>query len=112
MRRHSHAALDQIKLMGEFAIRIGDGEPVTLPPKVQALAAYLVLRGGGSVNREQVREMLWPDRGEEQARHSMRQALFVLRRDGFGSQDFVRSRDNALALLPQSAACDVLSCAR
>ena len=44
-------ALTQIKLMGEFELRIGDGEPVALPSKVQALAAYLVLQGGGGVNR-------------------------------------------------------------
>jgi DNA-binding SARP family transcriptional activator len=100
-------ALIQIKLMREFVLRIGDGEPVALPLKVQALAAYLALREGGAVNREQIRELLWPDRGEDQARHSLRQALFVLRRDGFGGQDAIRSRDNVIALPPENTACDV-----
>jgi two-component SAPR family response regulator len=85
-------ALAQIKLMGEFALGIGDGGRVVLPSKVQALVAYLALREGSPVKREVIRELLWPERGDDQARHSLRQALFVLRRDGFGGQDAVQSR--------------------
>ena len=62
--------LIQIKLMGEFALR--NGEAVVLPTKVQALLAYLTLTDGHPVKREVIRELLWPDRGEEQARHSLR----------------------------------------
>ena len=100
-------ALAQIKLMGEFALGIGDGGRVVLPSKVQALVAYLALREGSPVKREVIRELLWPERGDDQARHSLRQALFVLRRDGFGGQDAVQSRDNAISLLPRSVTCDV-----
>jgi DNA-binding SARP family transcriptional activator len=100
-------ALIQIKLMGEFSLRIGDREPAVLPSKVQALVAYLALQTGGAVKREFVRELLWPERGEEQARHSLRQALFVLRRDGFAGEDCLQSRDDAISLPPESAVCDV-----
>ncbi len=100
-------ALIQIKLMGEFALRAGDGEVVILPSKVQALLAYLALREGGPVKREAIRELLWPERGEDQARHSLRQALFVLRRDGFNGQDAIESRDNAISLRPAIADSDV-----
>ncbi len=100
-------ALTHIKLMGEFGLRNASGGDVALPSKVQALVACLALREGTSIRREAAGELLWPDRGEEQVRHSLRQALFVLRRDGFGGQDAIQSRDNAIALLPESAACDV-----
>ena len=99
--------LTKIKLMGEFALRIGDGDSVPLPSKVQALVAFLALQEGRPVKREVLRELLWPDRGEDQARHSVRQALFVLRRDGFGGRDAVRSSDNAISLILENAACDV-----
>ncbi len=96
-----------VKLLGAFLFRVGDGEPVALPLKAQALAAFLVLQGGHPVKREVVGELLWPDRGEDQARHSLRQALFVLRRDGFGGEDGIRSQDNALSLPQGAVACDV-----
>jgi DNA-binding SARP family transcriptional activator/tetratricopeptide (TPR) repeat protein len=100
-------ALTQIKLLGEFALRIGGGGVAILPSKVQALLAYLVLNQGSPVKREVLRELLWPERGEDQARHSFRQALFVLRRDGFGGREVIESRDNAISLLPESAVSDV-----
>ena len=65
------------------------------------------MRDGGPVNREQLRELLWPERGEDQARHSLRQALLVLRRDGFGGQDALVSRDGMLKLLAERVACDL-----
>jgi DNA-binding SARP family transcriptional activator/Tfp pilus assembly protein PilF len=100
-------ALTQIKLLGEFALRIGGGGVAVLPSKVQALLAYLMLRDGSPVKREVVRELLWPERGEDQARHSLRQALFVLRRDGFGGREVIETRDSAISLLPEGAVCDV-----
>jgi DNA-binding SARP family transcriptional activator/Tfp pilus assembly protein PilF len=98
-------ALIQIKLMGEFALR--DGKAIILPAKVQALLAWLMLTDGNPVKREVIRELLWPDRGEDQARHSLRQALFVLRRDGFAGREVIQSRDNAISLDPEIAACDL-----
>jgi DNA-binding SARP family transcriptional activator/TolB-like protein len=100
-------ASTRVQLIGEFVLRNGYGEPVALPSKVQALVAWLTLRAGNPVKREVACELLWPERGEDQARHSLRQALFVLRRDGFGGQEVIRSRDNAISLLPESATCDV-----
>ena len=97
--------LIHIKLMGEFALR--SSEAVVLPTKVQALLVYLTLTDGNPVKREVIRELLWPDRGEDQARHSLRQALFILRRDEFSGRDVVQSRDNAISLYPESATCDV-----
>jgi DNA-binding SARP family transcriptional activator/TolB-like protein/Tfp pilus assembly protein PilF len=97
--------LIQIKLLGEFALR--NGGAVVLPSKVQALLAWLTLTDGKPVKREVIRELLWPDRGEDPARHSLRQALFVLRRDGFGGREVVESRDNAISLQRDCTTCDV-----
>jgi TolB-like protein len=46
----------------------------------QALVAYLALAPGRCVPRTELAALLWPDRGEEQARASLRQELSVLRR--------------------------------
>jgi hypothetical protein len=46
----------------------------------QALVAYLALSPGRCAPRTELAALLWPDRGEEQARASLRQELSVLRR--------------------------------
>lgn len=57
-----------------------DGEPVTLSNrKAQALLVYLALTGLPR-SREHLATLLWGDRMDEQARGSLRQALFALRK--------------------------------
>ena len=48
--------------------------------KAQALLAYLALRPGEALCREKLMDLLWSDRGETQARTSLRQALTALRK--------------------------------
>jgi DNA-binding SARP family transcriptional activator len=93
--------------LGAFTLRIGDSDPVALPTKAQALTAFLALQGGRPVKREIISEWLWPDRGERQARNSLKQELYVLRRDGLAGQGITATPDNALILLPEQATCDV-----
>jgi DNA-binding SARP family transcriptional activator len=70
----------EIRILGGFAVRAG-GAPIDVPGrKVQALLARLARRPGEEVSRAALAAMLWPDRGEEQARGSLRQALATLRR--------------------------------
>jgi DNA-binding SARP family transcriptional activator/TolB-like protein/Tfp pilus assembly protein PilF len=101
------AALTYIKLLGGFALRIGDAEPVLLSSKAQALVAFLVLQEGRPVRRDIVSEMLWPDRGEQQVRNSMKQELYVLRRDGFRGADVIATTDGALSIPADRIASDV-----
>ena len=54
----------------------GGGSDIALPRKTQMLLAYLALEGGGGVPRDKLANALWADRGEEQARHSLRQCLY------------------------------------
>jgi DNA-binding SARP family transcriptional activator/TolB-like protein len=93
--------------MGEFSIRTENGGPVALPFKARALAAYLALQDGRAVKREVIGELLWPERGEQQSRNSLKQELYILRRDGFAGADVIGARDNALCLPPDSISCDV-----
>jgi DNA-binding SARP family transcriptional activator len=56
------------------------GRPVPLPPpKVQALLAYLAVRPGVAQPRQKLAVLLWGDAPAERARHSLRQALLLLR---------------------------------
>ena len=99
--------LPTIKLLGTFALLGRSDGVIALPLKTQALVALLALQKGRPVKREVISEWLWPDRGEKQARNSLKQALYVLRRDGFGEEDAVKAWDDTLALHPEDIACDV-----
>ncbi len=68
-------------LLGGFQARLASGPIFTLPTrKAQALLAYLALRPGQAHPRDKLAALLWGDTGEEQARHSLRQTLFALRK--------------------------------
>ena len=100
----------QLRLLGGFALYGGDGRPVALSSKkAAALLAYLCHHMDEPVSRSKVAAMLWSDRGEEQARSSLRQTLSVLRkaladRDG----EFIISSSQGLALDGRAIAVDAL----
>ncbi len=69
------------RLFGGFEARLSTGPPLILPTKkAQALLAYLALRPGQPHPRDKVAALLWGDKEEEQARHSLRQAISTLRK--------------------------------
>ncbi|MGE0724425.1 MAG: BTAD domain-containing putative transcriptional regulator [Alphaproteobacteria bacterium] len=69
-----------IRLLGGLEIRGADGGAVRFPTRKTALlVAILALAGPAGMRREAVAELLWPDRGEAQARGSLRQALAAIR---------------------------------
>jgi TolB-like protein len=70
-----------IRLLGGFAAHLASGAPVpSIGRKAQALLAYLALAPGTPHAREKLTALLWSDRGEAQARSSLRQALSELRK--------------------------------
>src|SRR6059036_2767431 len=70
-----------ISLLGEFSLRRGNMPLPRLPlQKSEHLLAYLVLRPGQMVSREQLAGILWPDADEEAARTSLRRALSTVHR--------------------------------
>jgi TolB-like protein len=70
-----------ISLFGGFEARLGSGEMLPLKGrKTQALVGYLALTPGKRHTRDELVALLWSDRGERQARSSLRQSLSELRK--------------------------------
>ncbi|HSE78747.1 MAG TPA: tetratricopeptide repeat protein [Alphaproteobacteria bacterium] len=72
----------KLQVLGGFRLWRADGSSVdTLGRKEQALLVYLALHDGRPQTRDRLANILWSDRGEPQARHSLRQSLTALRRE-------------------------------
>ncbi len=70
----------RLNLLGGFALEFGDGGKLNLPTrKDRLLLAYLALKAGQPQPREKLAGLLWGDRGEVQARDSLKQALAGIR---------------------------------
>ena len=70
----------RLAVLGSFAFGARDGAALALPTrKDRLLLAYLALSGGVAQDRSRLAGLLWGDRGEVQARDSLRQSLAALR---------------------------------
>jgi WD40 repeat protein/class 3 adenylate cyclase len=70
----------QIRLLGQFDVRL-DGKRVVISSRVgQSLLAYLALSAGISHRREKLAGLFWPDANEEKARTYLRQELWRIRK--------------------------------
>src|SRR5262245_50357678 len=70
----------QLTLFGVFELRLAGGEIVDLlGQKERALLAILALPAGATHSRDKLANLLWSDRGEQQARDSLKHALMKLR---------------------------------
>jgi DNA-binding SARP family transcriptional activator len=87
-----------VTLLGGFEVRDGAGAaPGPLGRKAQALLAVLALDPGTAQPRDRLIALLWSDRGESQARGSLRHALTELRK-AFADLDpppLIADRDSA-----------------
>jgi DNA-binding winged helix-turn-helix (wHTH) protein len=101
----------RIGLLGPVTIRRGDGV-LSLPSrKARALLGYLALREGAPVSRGALTGLLWGERGEAQARASLRQALTELRAAlGLEQGALVATRE-AVGLAVEAAYVDARSAA-
>jgi DNA-binding SARP family transcriptional activator len=100
----------RLKVLGGFEARIGDGEPLDIATrKTRALLAYLALPPGRAHARDKLTGLLWSDRGDEQARNSLRQALTELGRilTGIEPSPLVKGRDT-LSLDPEAVEVDAM----
>lgn len=69
-----------LRLLGPMCCRRHAGEEIAIGSKAaRALVIYLALHPGERRSREELAAFLWPDRGGEQSRHSLRQTLFTYR---------------------------------
>jgi DNA-binding SARP family transcriptional activator/TolB-like protein len=71
----------ELRCWGEFRLidRLQGSECLLRRRKARAIIAYLAAHGGGSISRERLSALLWSERGDEQARTSLRQTLVDLR---------------------------------
>lgn len=70
----------QIRLLGQFDVRL-DSKRVTIASRAgQSLLAYLVLTAGTSHRREKLAGLLWSDVSDESARKNLRQELWRIRK--------------------------------
>jgi DNA-binding SARP family transcriptional activator len=99
-----------LTLLGGLEARLGlSGPPVVLAKrKAQALLVYLALAGGQPRQREELATLLWGDADEADARNSLRQTIFLIRRALPGAAiDYLVVRRDAVALEPGSVHIDV-----
>lgn len=83
-----------LRILGDFEARRSTGEVAEIPiRKGQALLAFLALNPGEVVARFKLAGLLWGDRGNKQARTSLRQTLTVLRKALKPMQDQVLRAD-------------------
>ena len=70
----------QIHLLGQFSVQ-RDRKRITIPSRIgQSLFAYLVMTTGTPHRREKLAGTFWPDTTEDNARRSLRQELWRIRK--------------------------------
>jgi TolB-like protein/Flp pilus assembly protein TadD len=97
------AEMLRLSIFGRFraADALGNEIPIK-SKKARALLAYLALPPGKERSREEVMALLWSERGDEQARSSLRQALSGLRKElGEIAVGALKVTDEWLALEPR-----------
>ena len=91
----------RLTLLGRFSVEL-DGREISLPTrKAAALLAFLTLENGHARSRARLADLLWSHSGEDQARQSLRQSLFAVRKamgdlDPFVAADEMISIDTEL----------------
>jgi len=99
----------RLTLSGSFFATGADGSVLAIKSKkARALLAYLALSPRKSRSREEIMALLWSDRGEEQARASLRQVLSGLKK-GLGNKavDALIVSNEAVALNPERVTIEV-----
>jgi len=101
----------QVNVLGTFEARDRGGQPLVVSArKSRALIAALALAPQSAMARESLASLLWSDRGEEQARSSLRQAIAGLRKDfATAGLPLVAENDGRLWLDLDRIAIDVVA---
>ena len=70
-----------LRVLGEFSLLDSNGQELPLPSrKARALLGYLAANPNKPQPRSRLMNLLWGSRGEQQARHSLNQALATIRK--------------------------------
>ncbi len=92
----------RLTIFGRFSAAGADGADIPLKSqRARALLAYLALPPGKVRSREEIMALLWSERGEAQARASLRQVLTGLRKDlGAQAMTALNITDDEVSLDP------------
>src|SRR4029078_8090599 len=104
----------RLSLLGTVSLTLGDGRDTEVSSKKKRdLLAILALAPGHQATRDTLCGLLWSDRGEEQARGSLRQSLAVLRKE-LGEADtlVLNTHDDVVALRPAALSIDAVEIAQ
>ncbi len=113
-RWRAGGALLRLKLIGRMQACTEQG-PLTLPPvrKTRAVLAVLALAAGQPVLRERLAQLLWSQRGRDQARASLRQSVHELQEAlRVLSDDLLHADRYQLRLEPELVSVDLHDVAR
>jgi DNA-binding SARP family transcriptional activator len=94
-------------MLGSFEIE-RSGESISLPTrKAAAILAILSIDDERSHTRDRIAALLWGDSGPEQARQSLRQSLFTIRRSCAPFSEPVSAESDRLAIVRDVVSSDV-----
>ncbi|MFN2238247.1 MAG: response regulator [Thermoanaerobaculia bacterium] len=96
-----------ISLLGGFQMTTAGGQTVTLPSrKAQVLISYLAQRSNQPVSRGKLASMLWSGTSDQEARHSLRQCLLVIRKAVGESRSVLNVRQDSITFAEGAAILD------
>ncbi len=96
-----------LRLFGGVKLTRGSDGDIVLPRKTQMLLAYLASDVGKQVARDKLATLIWADRPEDQARHSLRQCLFTLAKAiGDGEPSIIIADRHRVSLNPDLVEVD------
>jgi len=94
----------RINTLGGWNITRADGATLTIPAQRVSFLALLVTAGVRGVQRDKASALLWPESPNENARHSIGQVLYALRRDVISAEAVLGT--TTLRLNPEVVVCD------
>lgn len=107
MREQAHPdPIPTIHLLGPVRLPVAGGDACPRGRKARALLGYLAVSPDGSELRERLADLLWTERGPEQARGSLRQAIAEIRHCAPGEPLVVADRERA-GLRPGALRTDI-----
>ena len=100
----------KLRLLGPFRAEDAAGAPLAIASrKGQALLAYLALTAGQRHSRDKLALLLWSDRPDDRARHSLRQCVLTLRKVlGDEAESVLLADDEGLSLAAETVEVDAL----
>ena len=99
----------ELGLLGRFAASVQGRAPAVVPiaaPRLRAVLAYLAMQPAFAETRERLAALLWGDGTDKQARQSLRQCLFALRRELGPHADALVIERETVGLAPGRVAVD------